>query len=116
MESPLETDRNGLVETAFGTRDLRPRRLWRKVLRVVLGRRVKGRCLVISEAVYSVFGRLNPKADYRINIVLRKAEAFGIGHAWVTRDGKDFLSHLPTADRTGLSYIGENTKYRFYVT
>ncbi len=76
---------------------------------------IKNRCLLFSRWIYALFSRLDRWGDYRINIVLTFYEAGDRGHAWVTRNDKDFLLPNPTVVRSKLSEVGDDGKYRYFV-
>ena len=71
------------------------------------------RCLVLSELVYGLFHRLDRRGRYKVNIVLSVRDTAVGGHAWVTRNGKNFLNHSVPMD--GLKLIGEDAKYAYYM-
>ncbi|MBQ1858430.1 MAG: hypothetical protein II605_02075 [Paludibacteraceae bacterium] len=76
-----------------------------------------GRCRIVSEVVYAWCKLLHLKGDYKINIIhhIRDDEFRERGHAWVTRDGKD-LFLTPAYRPQEMSQIGENEKYRYWVS
>lgn len=76
-----------------------------------------GRCRIASECVYAICKFLHLKGDFKINIIhqMHGDEMRQRGHAWVTRDGKDLF--LTPAHRTHtMNIVGENDKYRYWVS
>lgn len=76
---------------------------------------VKNKCLFLSEIIYRLFRLVDRRGDYKINVVVTFYPSGDRGHAWVTRNGHDFLLPNPTIVMSSLSVVGENTKYRYYV-
>lgn len=79
----------------------------------IIRKLLNNRCLVLSELVYGLFHIVDRWADYKVNIVLSvNGTAIG-GHAWVTRNERNFLNHSVPMER--LQLVGATDKYRYYI-
>ncbi len=77
--------------------------------------KINNACLKKSRFVYWICKTLRLKGDFKINIYLKYYDDGrpDTGHAWLTRDGKDFafaFKSLPFK----LEKIGENEKYVYW--
>lgn len=72
-------------------------------------------CLKVSEAIYKFFSVIDFLGQYKINIVLSFYGDIDYGHAWVTRNNKNFLLKNRSIDLSDLTEIGQNDKYRYYI-
>lgn len=73
------------------------------------------KCLILSEIVYFFARIFDRKHNYRINIIVTFYGDRDKGHAWVTRDGKDFMITNPTVIPSKYTEIGSSEKYRYFV-
>ena len=76
---------------------------------------IKNKCLFLSKWIYAICSRLDRRGNYRINIVLTFYRSGERGHAWVTRNDKDFLLKNPTVVRSKLREVADDGVYRYFV-
>lgn len=81
---------------------------------MIMRQNIPNRCLAVSELIYSLFHIIEFWSDYKINILLIVGEESTIGHAWVTRNGRKFLSPEHKISRK-IVEVGRNGKYVYYV-
>lgn len=76
----------------------------------------KNKCLYISLLIYHIFHTIDFWGDYKINIVVVFYKKYpDRGHAWVTRNGKNFLLKNNSVNPQ-LELIGESNKFRYWTT
>ena len=83
-------------------------------INLAFNRKSPNRCLVISELVYKVFHAVDKFGDYRINIVMDFCSEYAQGHAWVSRNGKNFLISSRSIDSSLLAELGGDGKYLYF--
>lgn len=79
------------------------------------GRKVEQRCLIRTELLYRLCRVFNPGADYKVNMVVKFYHNGDSGHAWLTRNGRMFLSPASSISLHKLTLMGESDKYRYYI-
>lgn len=76
----------------------------------------KNKCLYISLLIYHIFNTIDFWGDYKINIVVVLYKDYpDYGHAWVTRNGKNFLLRNHSVDPLSLESIGMSEKYAYWI-
>lgn len=81
---------------------------------MIMRQNIPNRCLAVSELIYSFFHIIDFWSDYRVNILLIVEDESTIGHAWVTRNGRKFLSPEQKIS-SKIVEVGRNGKYVYYV-
>ncbi len=72
-------------------------------------------CIKVSELIFFVFSTIDIFGRYKINIVMSFCDNDDYGHAWVTRNNRNFLLKNRSVVLDDLIEIGCNDKYRYYV-
>ena len=72
-------------------------------------------CIKVSELIYYIFSTIDFWGLYKINIVMSFCDSDDYGHAWVTRNDRNFLLKNRSVIITDLIEIGSSNKYRYYV-
>ena len=75
----------------------------------------KHKCYYRSLLLYNVCRFFDYKSKYRINIVMHCTDN-AWGHAWLTRNGKTFLTPNQNVLPFVLQKVGENKRYIYWIT
>ncbi len=76
----------------------------------------KNKCLYISLLIYHIFNLIDFWGEYKINIIVVFYNRYpDRGHAWVTRNGKNFLLKNDSVKLSELETLGLSKKYNYWI-
>ena len=83
-------------------------------MKIELTKILKHKCYYRSLLLYRLCSFFDRKANYKINIYMQCSQ-IPFGHAWLTRNGRSFISGIKQPLPFVLEQIGESNRYIFWI-